>query len=371
MTNRTLLRWSDYVFASATSDSCALIEEAAAEGERRVLLICGGGFDPRTLEAPRSIADMELSNLTVVALQPTAEGQHDDAIVSATSNIAQLQAWFGDRFSLIEAPSVAEVNSAGTILSRDLVRRFGVFDYDTVIVDMSGLPSTISFSVIHLFLQRSASAGDVRFDGNLLVIVAEDAQTDERIIRSELGRASVLNALTRLPPSRAPIIWMPVLGERSGDQLEKIRAMLEPEEVCPVVPFPSSLARRGDNLVVEHGDLLFDVLQFEPRNILHASEFNPFDLYRQMVMLARRYRSALAPLGEPTIATSEHGSKLMSLGVLLASHEERIVVAQVDTLGYRFESAEVASSRTPVLYAAWLTGSPYDVGGRRDDESDE
>lgn len=371
MTNRTVLRWNDYVFANTTAKSCALLAEATAEAERRVLLICGGGFDPRTLEAPRSIAEMKLSGLTVVALQPSAVGQHDDAVLSAASNVSQLRAWFGDRFSLIKAPAVAEVNSAGTILSRDLVRRFGVFDYDTVIVDMSGLPSTISFSVIHLFLQHSTAAGEVQYRGNLLAVVAEDAETDERIVRSELGRASVLNALTRLPTSRAPVIWMPVLGERSGDQLEKIRAMLEPEEVCPVVPFPSSLARRADNLVVEHGDFLFEQLQFEPRNVLHASEFNPFDLYRQMVMLARRYRSALGPLGEPTIATSEHGSKLMSLGVLLASHEERIVVAQVDTLGYRFESAEVASNRAPVMYAAWLTGSPYHVGGQRDDEGDE
>ncbi|MBD8103219.1 hypothetical protein [Plantibacter sp. CFBP 8775] len=363
------IRWDDYVFTADTNSSCRTIADAAKLGSGRVLLVCGGGFDPRTLDAPRAIATLGIDTLDVIALQPNAEGLHDQAESEATRNVAELEQRFGGRFRVVRSPEVAEVNSAGTMLSRILVHNHDVLSYDAVIIDMSGLPSTISFSVIQLFLNQSVAASD-RFDGNLLVVVAEDATVDEQIRRSGLGRPSVLNSLTRFPDRPANVIWIPVLGPGSSEQLEKLRGMLDPEEVCPVVPFPASFARRGDNLIVEHGTFLFDEMQFEPRNVLYATELNPFDLYRQMVSLARRYRTALDPLGEPTIVTSEHGSKLLSLGVLLAAHEEHIVVAQVDAQAYRFESSETASRREPVIYTAWLTGEPYAVSGRQDDVSD-
>ncbi|WP_239642574.1 hypothetical protein [Microbacterium sp. B19] len=359
MTSSSTPRWNDYVFTANTQDTVGLVKEAVGPDDVRTLLLCGGGFDPRTLHAPTAVAGIGVGDLRVLALRPNAQGSHADAKESATRNLQKLRDLFRENLEVVEAPQVAEPNSAATILTRKLVADHGLLEFDTVIVDMSGMPSSISFPIIHLLLNGSEDAG---FRGNLLVLVSEDAETDRRIVRSEIGRPSVLNALTRLPSSRQPVIWIPILGEGAGEELSRIRVMLDPEEVCPVVPFPSTRARRADDLIVEHGDLLFEVLRFEPRNVLHASELNPFDVYRQMVSLARRYRAALSPLGSPTIATSEHGSKLMSLGVLLAAHEEDLVVAQVDTTSYDFASPDLASDRLPVLYGAWLTGSPYDVG---------
>jgi hypothetical protein len=366
MTDLSSHRWNDYVFTAVTDETVAVIVEASANRRARTLLICGGGFDPRTLHAPAAVASINLEQLSVLALKPNAQGSHADATESASRNLQALSDIFPNNLAVIEAPQVAEQNSAGAMLTRQLVADHDLLSFDTVLVDISGMPSSISFPIIHLLLSDSDGGSGRGFEGNLLVLVSEDAETDRRIVRSEIGRASVLNALTRLPNSRQTVIWIPVLGEGAGEELSRIRVMLDPEEVCPVVPFPATRARRADDLIVEHGDLLFEVLRFEPRNVLHASELNPFDVYRQMVSLARRYRTALSPLGAPTIATSEHGSKLMSLGVLLAAHEEHLVVAQVDTTSYNFASPDAASDRVPVLYGAWLTGSPYDVGTSED-----
>lgn len=58
-----------------------------------------------------------------------------------------------------------------------------------------------------------------------------------------------------------PLVWFPVLGENTVNQLQKINdsALIPMEaEVCPVVPHPSKDPRRADNLLVEYRGPLFD-----------------------------------------------------------------------------------------------------------------
>lgn len=353
------LRWYDYVFADATENSERLWTEACQVGDR-ILLICGAGFDPRTLDTPRRVASIDWDELTVLALKPSVGGEHDAAEGAAHDNEAELNRLFGDRLTVVDSPQVLDPNTTGTVLSRRLQAQHKVLDFDTVIVDMSGLPSSISFTVLQLFLQQSLSdvEDNKRFKGNLLVTVSEDVSTDSRIMASGLDAPGTLAGFERLPDVSTTCIWVPVLGAGAGEELRALTTLLEPHEVCPVVPFPSRNPRRGDELILEHRVLLIDELQFEPRNVLYASETNPFDLYRQLVWLADRYRTALAPLGGATIVVSEHTSKILSLGVLLAAHEANLVIGHVRPMAYRLSGSE-AGDRKPWIYTAWLTGRPY------------
>jgi hypothetical protein len=356
MTSVDSLRWNDYVLGSTTAESRELLLEATKD-RRRTLLVCGAGFDPRTTDAAQEISTLDLADLQVIAIKPGPAGDHSGAQSSAAENLSQLKTLFGDRLTVVDSPEVEEVAAAGTVLTRFLVATHGILDYDTVIVDMSGLPSAISFTVLHLFLQ--GADGKSR---NLVVTVSDDPQTDARIRAAGLGDAGVLNALTRIPTETDKrVIWIPVLGSGAGDELQSLRTMLDPQEVCPVVPFPARAARLGDDLLVEHRTFLFEEVKFEPRNVMYASENNPFDLYRQVVSLSHRYRAALEPLGEVAIVVSEHASKLLSLGVLLAAHEAHLSVAQVLPLSYTL-SDDDGTQRDATLHTAWLIGEPYDVG---------
>ncbi|WP_231938562.1 hypothetical protein [Arthrobacter sp. B6] len=353
------LRWYDYVLAEGTEQSELLWTGACREGQR-VLLICGSGFDPRTLDTPRRISAQDWKDLSVLALRPGASGEHEDAEEASRNNAAELRLLFGERLNIVSSPTVQDPNTVGTVLSRQLQSEYHVLDFDTVIVDMSGLPSSISFTVLQLLLQQSLPGvpSDKRFDGNLLVTVSEDVSTDERIIASGLGSAGILAGFARLPDQSRTCIWVPVLGSGASEELRALATLLEPDEVCPVIPFPSRDPRRGDDLVLEHRVLLIDELQFEPRNVLYASETNPFDLYRQLVWLAQRYRTALEPLGGATVVVSEHTSKILSLGVLLAAHEAKIVIGYVRPMAYQLVDP-VSNDRRPSIYTAWLTGEPY------------
>jgi hypothetical protein len=352
------LRWYDYVFADETARSEELWAEACKEANT-TLLICGAGFDPRTLDTPQRIAELDIE-VCVLALKPSVSGEHDDAEAAANENEEMLLELFGDRLTILESPRVLDPNSVGTVLSRQLQAEHNLLDFDTVIVDMSGLPSSISFTLLQLLLQQSlpAVADGRRFNGNLLVTVSEDVSTDARIIASGLDAPGTLAGFERLPDVPRTCIWVPVLGAGAGEELRALTTLLEPDEVCPVLPFPSRNPRRGDELILEHRALLIDELQFEPRNVLYASETNPFDLYRQLVWLADRYRTALEPLGGATIVVSEHTSKILSLGVLLAAHEASIVVGHVRPMAYRLQGSGPAD-RKALIYTAWLTGQPY------------
>ncbi|TDT65255.1 hypothetical protein [Frigoribacterium sp. PhB116] len=356
-TDQPNLRWYDYVFAKG-DESDALIHDATRP-DGRTLLVCGAGFDPRTLDVPQRVAVKARGDVTVVAMAPVAAGEHDGAEESARENATQLEKLFGPRLTLFPPPAVEDPSTLGTVLARELGKRFKVLDFDTVIVDMSGLPSSMSFPVIQLLLIQSMpdSAGRP-FNGNLLVTVSEDASTDARIVATGLGPAGIMSSFTRLDDKKQNI-WVPVLGKNSTEELKALVTLLRPDEVCPVVPFPSVDPLRADDLLVEHRTLLFDELRFEPRNVLYASESNPFDLYRQLVWLADRYRIALKPLGGATIIVSEHASKVLSLGALLAAHEADIAVGYVRPMSYRLEP-DTGATRTPRIHTAWLTGQPYE-----------
>lgn len=358
MTIHDSLRWGDYVFGPDL-ESCAHIWEAVAAGADQLLLICGAGFDPRTMDVPSALKARLRTQMKVLAIRPGTSGEHDHAEDQARTHEEALRLLFGDDVQFVDVPAAQDPAAVGTMLTRLLEKSHRIVDSAAVVVDVSGLPSSISFPLIQLFLSQSRphTAAVGRFKGNLLVTVSEDASTDARIVAVGLEPAGTLSGFRRRPDTPDKLIWIPVLGVGAGEELRAIAAHLEPDEICPVVPFPSRDPRQGDNLLVEHRQFLLEDWQFEPRNVLYASETNPFDLYRQIVRLARRYRLALNPLGEPTIVLSEHSSKTLSLGGLLAAHEEELVVAYVRPSAYRLEPS--AAHRDFRIATAWLTGYPY------------
>src|SRR5262249_28573925 len=162
---------------------------------------------------------------------------------------------------------------------------------------------------------------------NLQVVVCENPELDSIILaEGVMDPAPISGFISGLTQDARPAevrVWAPVIGEGQGAQLEALYHYLEPHEICPVLPFPARNPRRADSLIIEHRQLLFERMEVEPRNIIYADETNPFDVYRALCRLNARYGEAIAPLGEAKIVTSVHASKMLSLGVLLASWEAR------------------------------------------------
>jgi hypothetical protein len=155
---------------------------------------------------------------------------------------------------------------------------------------------------------------------------------------------------------------VPILGEGQGIRLQRIFDKVQPDQICPVVPFPTRDPRRGDRIVEAHQRILFDEFRVEPRNILYASEYNPFEAYREVFKAIDRYRDALVELGDCRVFVSPLSSKLLSVSALLACYDHKrqksgkfdVGIPYVEVAAYGPTDNSLQAER--VLTSMWLTG---------------
>jgi hypothetical protein len=358
-------RWEDYVLASGSGEVSKLWS-AALELERRVTFVLGVGFDPRALVALKSLlTQVENQGIQVVRLGlPPAEDdgltreltQANDRCLGelAQSGVIQVES--------IAYPAGVESQAAGLRMSRQIQSSGVIGPQDLVVVDVSGLPSTVYFPVIGGLLEASDSQGLQR---DIQVVVCENPELDQIILGEGVASPGPISGFRRGldpdAPSGVTHVWVPVLGEHQEPYIHSIFEYLDPDETCPVLPFPARNPRRGDDLLLELRRLIFESIEVEPRNFIYADERNPFDPYRGLCRLSDRYTKALAPVGDVTVVTSVHGSKVMSVGALLAAHEKHLSVVSAGPTSYRIQpgvdldKVNAASD----LICLWLEGEPY------------
>jgi len=240
-----------------------------------------------------------------------------------------------------------------------------LLQYTDVVIDISALPRSIYFPLIgRLLFLIDQARGDAPLP-NLHVVVSESVELDEVIHAEGIDDdATYLHGFSggidREAAAGMPRIWIPILGENQMGELDRIYDLVHPDEICPVLPFPSSDPRRGDNLVVEYHEILFDRFHVEPRNIIYASEKNPFEVYRELTKTINQYSSSLNPLKGCKVVVSTLSSKLLSLGALLTAYESRDIVgiAHVEASGYTI--ADEPPDAHEELFEMWLTGEAYE-----------
>jgi hypothetical protein len=234
--------------------------------------------------------------------------------------------------------------------------------YRHVIIDISATPTTVSFPVIRGLLDLSA---DVANMFELQVVVTENPSLDGMIEKLGIEDAHLVagfaNPLNRARADADVRIWTPILGEGAEPALRAVHTEIAADGVCPVVPFPARNARRSDDLILEHRDLLEDEFLVRPGDYIYAAERNPFDLYRTLVRFAADARETLRPIGEAVVAISCHSSKLLSVGALLASYHARLPVVAAAPTSYRLSAdAFVPAARAAdKLACLWIRGTPY------------
>jgi hypothetical protein len=243
-------------------------------------------------------------------------------------------------------------------------------DYTDIVVDISAMPRAVYIpliaKILHI-LDRAKKKSDAGLP-NFHVFVWEDPALDQDIRDEGIEDTAVYlhpysGAMDREATAGQPKVWIPLLGEGQRLQLQRIHDLVVPDEICPVLPSPSRNPRRGDDLVMEYHDLLFDRLRVEPRNFLYCSEQNPFEAYRQITRAIRAYRESLSSLGGSKFVISALSSKLLSVGALLVAYDFKsanvdIGLAHVECHGYHMEDATQAQASVdqgePV--GLWLSG---------------
>ena len=244
--------------------------------------------------------------------------------------------------------------------------------FTDIFVDVSSLPRSVYFPVIAklLFLLDSMDGSS---KPNLFVLVSESAVLDAHITEEGIDEDAdyihpFRGAVERESAAGRPKVWFPLLGENQIVQLKRIYDLINPAEICPLLPAPSVNPRRGDELVMEYRELLFDQLRVEARNFIYASETNAFEAYRQLRRAILHYGKALKPLGGSNAVISANSSKLLSVGALLAAYELKrsgvnIAIAHVEAHGYTMRESEANNldelANESRLHGLWLSGDCY------------
>jgi hypothetical protein len=362
-------RWSDYVLVKDE----AFVEHWRDRFEDGAVLtlILGHGFDPRmcmALRALRPVAPKGRLRILKVVLgdrhRPDA-----DILAFARRNAEEFA-------SLTSGLDVAEIELRGTSLEDRARSAAGAFtrfdapiDGTDILVDVSAMPRPVFFPLIAKLLYLCDDDGAAA--PNLHVVAGNSAWLDELMVTEGIAEDATWlfpfgGTFSVEATEHVPRIWLPTLGEDTGMKLRRISNLVDPAEICPVLPFPSRDPRRADRLFEAYGEELFDRLRSDSGTVVHAAEANPFQVYRSLYRTAIYYDQTLKPLGGCKIAFSALSSKLAAIGVLLAAYELQaeeleIGVADIDAQGHRLSrpvSADEVEAGTSIVGLS-LSGDSY------------
>jgi len=333
--------------------------------ESPILFVCGSGFDPRAVAVLERLRRATTRRIDGWMIELPEDATDLDVRPLAEDNRKQIErliAEGGGELRHQPLPAFNDSRSLGRLISRHFQESEVLDAYGEAVLEISALPRSVFFPLVRGVLERAhRPANDAqRWDGDLHVAVCENPEVDSHILEEGTTAMAPIGGFgtARGNPPKTKI-WVPVLGERASARVKALYDELEPHETCPVLPWPARDPRRGDRLMLEYRRLLFEEIRLEPRNVIHAAERNPFDLYRTLAALHEQYSDALGPLGSVGMVLSSHSSKLLSVGVLLTAYEHNLVVQHVSPGRYGLHDGAEHLRDHDEIYDLWLTGEPY------------
>ncbi|AFY61889.1 hypothetical protein [Synechococcus sp. PCC 6312] len=383
-------RWENYLIKQG-QDFNSFWKELFSERARNALIVLGLGFDPRTCTGLEAIlkaggngkrdcliikcdeGSNSLTNTHTNLVESNRRTLHELLHNRGNIKFLNLQMWAAQGQRRISSRRANDIFD-------NLENLAGFTEVTDVIVDISALPISVYFSLIAKLLYL-IDADDRENKGksipNLHVIVAENVSLDKRIEQQGIDADPIClhgfsGDLELEATANLPKVWFPILGEGKQTNLRRVYDFLRrPTEICPVLPSPSLDPRRGDTLMLlEYRELFFDEFRVDPRDIIYASEQNPFEAYRQIHQAVVQYNKALEVLGGCKVFISPMSSKLLCLGSLLAAYEIkhsdeldkagcRVGIAHLESQGYQVIEIEKNTSQ-PELFTLWLAGECYE-----------
>jgi len=332
--------------------------------DRRIVLIAGAGFDPRSTRVAVQLAAWASGRLKGVFLREERlisdpilrklADDHADRIRVAIPDLSETTVAIFDETDLAVVGGRQAARVAQTL---------SLADVTDVIVDLSALSIGTSFPLVRALLELASST-----PFNLHAIVVADAALDATIVPQPAENASAIHGfrgqLGLDSRADAAKLWLPQLAFGRRELLDRVHAELAPHDTCPILPFPADDPRTGDALVEEYLTLLTDSWGVDTRNIIFAAEDDPLDVYRTILELDDARQPVFDGDGGSLCVISPVGSKVLGLGALMAATERDFPVLHVEAVGFTADEAglrDYPDDRGTFAHV-WLTGDPYIAG---------
>ena len=278
----------------------------------------------------------------------------------ANSNEATLLANLAER----QVQSIDVFGSDGAVVGGrnvvNILTRQRLDSTTDVVVDISALSVGTSFPIIRYFVERIVHGEE---SVNLHLFVAHAPHLDAGIRATASDTPSYVHGFkgrsTLYDTADAARLWLPQLATGRHQALTKLYDFVDPHDTCPILPFPATNPRLGDELAQEYLTELENTWEVDTRNIVYADEGDPLDLYRTILGLDDLRRNVFEATDGSMLILSPLGSKVMALGALLAALDRDLPVAHLESIGYELE-ASVQETIDPLsLIHVWLEGEVY------------
>lgn len=323
-------------------DVTNFINRYYADPNRRVLLFAAAGFDPRANAIAHKLSEVLKDRLSAIFIREERPNPAGQLTARADRNEAVLRSLVPDCEVLkidIFADDGAPVG--GHRISRELVSRPIDDAVTDVILDLSALSVGIAFPAARMLLENCEANDGCAFH----IMITSDPELDDRISSDPSDRPSPVKGFAPDVSDDdydVAKIWIPQLAHGRLGTLTKIRNLLgDFYKICPLLPFPARNPRRGDDLISEYQTVLSSEWNVDPRDFVHASEWNPLDCYRRLSRLKLRFDRTMQGTYTPQIVLSPIGSKVLAAGALMAAINHDMSVHYVETDSYSIdETAE-------------------------------
>lgn len=335
------------------------IAQYFAGDDRRCLLVCGAGFDPRATLTAEEIAKVAGNRLQGIfiredrpnpdqALLDRAQANEDALAIHIPSHVVHHVPVFSDD----EKTVVAGRKIVALLHAHDLT---GLTD---IVVDVSALSIGVSFPMVrYLFDRANCQAGFP----NVHLMVTTSPSIDGAVSAELMDKLQFVpgfgDSIGTDEGDRKPKLWLPQLGRRAVAALDLILRRLDFEEICPILPFPANDPRAVEALVEYYQAQISEGWVVDDRDFLYAAENDPLDLYHTILRVDALRRNAYQVEGGSITVLSPLGTKAMAMGALLSALERDLPVVYVEALRYKITPTAAADPYG--LIHLWLTGEAY------------
>ncbi len=335
------------------------IKDYFAQKARKVLLVAGASFDPRSRAVATRLSETATSVQALLIQENRPNPPQDQSVRAGANTQALLAILAGQQVVPVEVfghdgAVVGGRNIVNLLRQQDLE---GVTD---VVVDVSALSTGTSFPIIRYFVER---IGGDKGTVNLHVFVVHDPRLDNDIcsidsdvpgyVHSFKGRSTLSGT------ADAARLWLPQLATGRRATLERLYGFIEPDDICPILPFPANDPRTGDKLAAEYLTEFENTWSVDTRDIVYADQGDPLDLYRTILRLDDLRKPVFAETGGSMLVLSPLGSKVMAIGALMAALEHNLPVAYIEPIGYKLKATVPEEIDQPNLIHIWLEGDVY------------
>ena len=310
---------------------------------RECLFIGNAGFYPKINIIVKKLCDYIDKRIHIILIREKRSSPDVELEKRTEKNIAEAKDIY-PQTKVLEINIFSEDDKAvvGGISILNRIKEIDITEYNDIFIDLSALSVGVSFPLVKYIYEQANNAEELvnvhltaAFNNKLDSYISSDSTNFVTHVK-KFPTSNLLGEKEKVK------LWLPLMSASKNKVLNKIYDKTEPHDVCPIVPFPSKEPRKGDELTAIHyREELENTWGVAPQDFIYTDEGRPLDIYRTIMRVNKDRESVFNIFGGSMLILSPLGSRMPTIGMLMAALEGGFPVVYVETLNYHVNWGKV------------------------------